>query len=154
MSELKLLQAQVNPHFLFNALNTIIAVTRTDPARARELLVHLSHFFRKNLKRSGELSTLQEELEHVGAYLEIEKARFQDRLVVETDVDPDAPGDEAPHLHAPAAHRERHQARALGRRSTAAPPGSGPTARTASRSSRSRTTPARGPSRRAAAGSA
>jgi two-component system LytT family sensor kinase len=88
MAELKLLQAQVNPHFLFNALNTIGAITRTDPARARELLVHLSHFFRKNLKRSGDLSTLQEELEHVGAYLEIEKARFQDRLVVETDVDP------------------------------------------------------------------
>ena len=88
MSELKLLQAQVNPHFLFNALNTIIAVTRSDAARARELLVHLSHFFRKNLKRSGDLSTLEEELEHVGSYLEIEKARFQDRLVVETEVDP------------------------------------------------------------------
>ena len=88
MSELKLIQAQVNPHFLFNALNTIIAITRSDPARARDLLVHLSHFFRKNLKRSGDVSTLQEELDHVGAYLEIEKARFQDRLVVETDVDP------------------------------------------------------------------
>ncbi len=88
MSELKLLQAQVNPHFLFNALNTIIAITRTDPARARELLVHLSHFFRKNLKRNRELSTLQEELEHVSSYLEIEKARFADRLVVETVVDP------------------------------------------------------------------
>ena len=88
VSELKLLQAQVNPHFLFNALNTIIAVTRTDPPRARELLVHLSHFFRKNLKRGGGVSTLQEELEHVGSYLEIEKARFPDRLVVETDVDP------------------------------------------------------------------
>ena len=88
MAELKLLHAQVNPHFLFNALNTIIAVTRTDPARARELLVHLSHFFRKNLKRSGDLSTLREELEHVSAYLEIEKARFQDRLRVEIEVDP------------------------------------------------------------------
>jgi two-component system LytT family sensor kinase len=87
-SELKLLQAQVNPHFLFNALNTIIAITRTDPARARELLVHLSHFFRKNLKRNRDLSTLQEELEHVSSYLEIEKARFADRLVVETVVDP------------------------------------------------------------------
>jgi two-component system LytT family sensor kinase len=87
-SELKLVQAQVNPHFLFNALNTIIAVTRTSPARARALLVHLSNFFRKNLKRSGDLSTLQEELEHVNSYLEIEKARFEDRLVVEIDVDP------------------------------------------------------------------
>lgn len=87
-SELKLIQAQVNPHFLFNSLNTIVAVTRTDPERARGLLAHLSNFFRKNLKRSSELSTLEEELEHVASYLEIEKARFQDRLVVEIDVDP------------------------------------------------------------------
>lgn len=88
MSELKLLQAQVNPHFLFNALNTIIAVLRRDADRARELLVQLSHLFRKNLKRSSELSTLEEELEHVGAYLEIEKARHEGRIVVETEVDP------------------------------------------------------------------
>ncbi len=88
VSELKLLQAQVNPHFLFNALNTIIAVLRRDADRARDLLVQLSHLFRKNLKRSAELSTLEEELEHVGAYLEIEKARFEGRIVVETDVDP------------------------------------------------------------------
>jgi two-component system LytT family sensor kinase len=88
LAELKLAHAQVNPHFLFNSLNTIIAVTRRDPERARELLAHLSNFFRKNLKRSSDLSTLAEELEHVGSYLEIEKARFADRLVVETDVDP------------------------------------------------------------------
>jgi two-component system LytT family sensor kinase len=88
MSELKLAQAQVNPHFLFNALNTIIAILRRDSERARELLIHLSHFFRKNLKRSSDESTLGEELEHVGAYLEIEKARFEGRLSVETDVDP------------------------------------------------------------------
>lgn len=88
MSELKLAQAQVNPHFLFNALNTIIAILRRDAERARELLIHLSQFFRKNLKRSSDVSTLREELAHVGAYLEIEKARFEGRLVVETDVDP------------------------------------------------------------------
>lgn len=88
LSELKLAQAQVNPHFLFNALNTIVAVLRRDPGRARNLLTHLSQFFRKNLKRSSDVSTLGEELEHVGAYLEIEKARFEGRLVVETDVDP------------------------------------------------------------------
>lgn len=88
MAELKLVQAQVNPHFLFNSLNTISAVTRTDPDGARDLLAHLSNFFRKNLKRSSDLSTLEEELEHVRSYLEIEKARFPDRLVVETDVDP------------------------------------------------------------------
>ncbi|HZZ84104.1 MAG TPA: sensor histidine kinase [Anaeromyxobacteraceae bacterium] len=87
VSELKLLQAQVDPHFLFNSLNTIIAVTRTDPARARELLGHLSRFFRKNLKRSSDISTLEEELAHVRSYLEIEKARFPDRLAVETEID-------------------------------------------------------------------
>jgi len=88
MSELKLVQAQVNPHFLFNALNTIIAILRRDSGRARELLIHLSQFFRKNLKRTSDVSTLAEELEHVGAYLEIEKARFEERLVVETEIDP------------------------------------------------------------------
>jgi two-component system LytT family sensor kinase len=87
-SEVKLLQAQVNPHFLFNALNTIVAVTRKDPDRARELLVHLSTFLRKNLKRGGDVATLGEELEHVGSYLEIERARFGDRLAVETEVEP------------------------------------------------------------------
>lgn len=86
--ELKLIQAQVNPHFLFNALNTVAAVLRADPERARGLLLHLAIFFRKNLKRPPDMATLREELEHVGSYLEIEKARFADRLTVETDVDP------------------------------------------------------------------
>jgi two-component system LytT family sensor kinase len=88
MSELKLAHAQVNPHFLFNALNTIIAILRRDADRARELLIQLSNFFRKNLKRASDVSTLAEELEHVRAYLEIEKARFEGRIAVETDVDP------------------------------------------------------------------
>ena len=92
LSELKLARAQVNPHFLFNAINTIVAVLRRDPERARGLLVHLAGFFRKNLKRSSDLSTLAEELEHVGAYLEIEKARFEGRLVVSTEVDPELLG--------------------------------------------------------------
>ncbi len=86
--ELKLIQAQVNPHFLFNALNTVAAVLRADPARARDLVLHLAAFFRKNLKRPAEVATLREELEHVGSYLEIERARFADRLTVETEVDP------------------------------------------------------------------
>ncbi len=92
VSELKLLQAQVDPHFLFNSLNTIVAITRIDPGRARELLLHLASFFRKNLKRSSDLSTLEEELAHVHSYLEIEKARFPDRLTVETEVDPELLG--------------------------------------------------------------
>lgn len=87
-SELKLLQAQINPHFLFNALNTISAIIRTNPNQARELLVHLSNFFRKNLKRGSDMATLREELDHVNSYLRIQKARFEDRLNVEIGIDP------------------------------------------------------------------
>ncbi|MHB8202205.1 MAG: histidine kinase [Desulfomonilaceae bacterium] len=88
ISELKLLQAQVNPHFLFNSLNTIIAILRKDASRARELLMSLSSFLRKSLKKNGELSTMEEELAHVNSYLAIEKARFEDRLTIEMDIDP------------------------------------------------------------------
>ena len=86
-AEIKLLHAQVNPHFLFNALNTISAVVRRDPLKARELIQHLSHFFRSNLKQNIDVVTLKEELAHVNAYLTIEKARFTDRLEVTIDID-------------------------------------------------------------------
>ncbi|PWC25065.1 MULTISPECIES: sensor histidine kinase [Brenneria] len=82
-SEIKLLHAQVNPHFLFNALNTLSAVIRRDPAHARQLVLSLSTFFRKNLKRSNDEVSLNDELEHVNSYLEIEKARFADHLTVD-----------------------------------------------------------------------
>jgi two-component system LytT family sensor kinase len=86
-AELKIAQAQISPHFLFNALNTIIAITRKDADRARELLLHLSNFFRKNLKHTGNLATLEEELNHVNSYLVIEKARFEDRLQLDLAID-------------------------------------------------------------------
>lgn len=85
----KALQAQINPHFLFNALNTIIAVLRDDSGKARELLIHLSSFFRKNLSNNKELVPLEQEIEHVNAYLAIEQARFGDRLKVKYEIDPD-----------------------------------------------------------------
>lgn len=81
-SEIKLLHAQVNPHFLFNALNTLVAVIRRDGERACELVQYLSTFFRKNLKRSEDEVTLADEIEHVNAYLQIEKARFAERLEI------------------------------------------------------------------------
>ena len=87
-SELKLIQAQVDPHFLFNALNTIRAIVRKDAARGRELLLELSNFFRTNLKRKSDMVPLEEELAHIGAYLEIEKARFGERLSVDLEIDP------------------------------------------------------------------
>ncbi|MGR5236169.1 LytS/YhcK type 5TM receptor domain-containing protein [Vibrio alfacsensis] len=88
-AEIKLLHAQVNPHFLFNALNTISAITRRNPDKARELIQNLSHFFRSNLKQNINTVTLKEELAHVNAYLSIEKARFTDRLKVDIDIEPE-----------------------------------------------------------------
>ncbi|MBL1259083.1 MAG: sensor histidine kinase [Thiotrichaceae bacterium] len=82
----KLLTTQVNPHFLYNALTTISHITRKQPERARDLLHHLSDFFRKNLESSADTTTLREELEHVVSYLEIEKARFENRLEVVMNV--------------------------------------------------------------------
>ncbi|QSX38525.1 sensor histidine kinase [Shewanella sedimentimangrovi] len=82
-TELKLLQAQVNPHFLFNALNTIGAIIRRNPDKARGLLQQLSQFLRINLKRSPDLVSLADELEHIEAYLGIERARFIDKLSVD-----------------------------------------------------------------------
>ena len=85
-SEIKLLQAQINPHFLFNALNTLAAVIRKDPEAARQIVQYLSTFFRKSLKRVSTEATLKDEIEHVDAYLRIELARFADRLDVKLDV--------------------------------------------------------------------
>ena len=86
-AELRLLQAQVNPHFLFNALNTISAVIRREPDKARSLILHLSQFFRQNLKQNIESVTIKDELNHINAYLEIELARFSDRLQVNLDIE-------------------------------------------------------------------
>jgi len=87
-AEIRLLQAQVNPHFLFNTLNTISAVTRQDPDKARQLILHLSRFFRSNLKQNIEQVSIKEELAHIHSYLEIELARFEERLSVYTDIEP------------------------------------------------------------------
>lgn len=85
-AEFKALQFQVNPHFLFNALNTISCVCREDPDRARELLLILANYFRYNLDYEAYLVPMREELDHVRDYLEIEKARFEDKLQVTYDL--------------------------------------------------------------------
>lgn len=81
-AELRALQAQINPHFLFNAINTIVSFCRTDSEKARQLLLQLGDFFRGNLQSGEKFVTLQEECEHVRSYLAIEQARFSDRLQV------------------------------------------------------------------------
>jgi LytS/YehU family sensor histidine kinase len=88
-SALEALQAQIEPHFVFNCLNTIAAFIRTDPDRARALVLAFADYCRWTLARPGEFVTLAEELEHVGSYLELEKARFGAQLDVEIDAAPD-----------------------------------------------------------------
>lgn len=88
-AELKVARAQVNPHFLFNALNTINAVIKRTPETARSLVSDLSLFLRINLKRNQSVSTLAQELEHANAYLHIEQVRFADRLTIEQEISED-----------------------------------------------------------------
>ena len=86
-AKLDALQAQINPHFLFNTLNTISMFIRTDPEMARQLLKKLAAFLRHALKFKGHLVTLKEELEYLDNYLILEKARFGDKLVVKKEID-------------------------------------------------------------------
>ena len=88
-SELKLVRAQINPHFLFNALNVILAVIRENPARARQLVANLSNFMRTNLKRAESEVTLSTEMDHVNDYLELERARFGERICFSVDIPDD-----------------------------------------------------------------
>ncbi|WP_366923621.1 sensor histidine kinase [Metallumcola ferriviriculae] len=85
--KLKALQAQINPHFLFNALNTIVSLVRTKPETARELLIELGDFFRNNLKYGEDFVSLKQELQHVQSYLAIEVARFGEKIQVQYDMD-------------------------------------------------------------------
>lgn len=88
-AEFAALQSQINPHFLFNALSTITAFCREKPERARELLIVLSTYFRNTLQSGDYMISLRQELDHVKAYLELEKARFEDKLTVEFELPDD-----------------------------------------------------------------
>jgi len=86
-AEIKALQAQINPHFLFNAISTIKSYIRTDPGVASQLLVHLAEFFRKTTSTAVREVPLAVELEHCEAYLAIEKARFEERIRMRYSID-------------------------------------------------------------------
>ncbi|MGA4514884.1 two-component system, LytTR family, sensor histidine kinase LytS [Staphylococcus caledonicus] len=87
-AEIKSLQAQVNPHFFFNAINTISALVRIDSEKARKLLLQLSQFFRSNLQGArNNTITLDKELQQVEAYLALEQARFPDRFTIKYHID-------------------------------------------------------------------
>lgn len=87
-AELKALRAQINPHFLFNALSVITGMIQYNPERAAEIIEELAQVFRYTLRKSdNEWTPLAEEVEFVTAYLRVEQARFGDRLKVDLHVD-------------------------------------------------------------------
>ena len=85
-AELRALRAQINPHFLFNALTTIGHLIDAAPDRAVKTLLQLTELLRRVLRSDGDMSTLGAELSFVTAYLDIEQARFEERLTVDIDV--------------------------------------------------------------------
>lgn len=88
-AEIKALQAQVHPHFLFNSLNTISALCRTDANKARKLLLELSSFFRGNLQGARQmLIPLEKELSNVKAYLSLEQTRFPNKYKINFQIEP------------------------------------------------------------------
>ena len=89
-AELQALQAQINPHFLFNTLNSIASLIQSSPDKAEEAVIMLSKMFRMTLRHSNKVDrapALRESIEQVKIYLELEKLRFSDRLNYKIDVD-------------------------------------------------------------------
>ncbi|MBA3744040.1 sensor histidine kinase [Sporichthya sp.] len=88
-AEVRALRAQISPHFIYNSLNAIASFVRTDPDRARELLLEFADFTRYTFRRSGDFTTLADELRAINGYLLLERARFGERLNVTLRVAPE-----------------------------------------------------------------
>ncbi|MGH8862953.1 MAG: sensor histidine kinase [Jatrophihabitantaceae bacterium] len=88
-AELRALRAQISPHFIYNSLTAIASFTRTDPDRARDLLLEFADFTRYRLRRGGAYATLADELRNTERYLVLEQARFGERLRVSLVVAPE-----------------------------------------------------------------
>ncbi|MER7461053.1 histidine kinase [Micromonospora sp. NPDC126480] len=88
-AEVRALRAQISPHFIYNALTAIGSFVRTDPDRARELILEFAEFTRYSFRAHGEFTTLAEELRSIDRYLTIERARFGDRLQVRLQIAPE-----------------------------------------------------------------
>ncbi|HEY7721909.1 MAG TPA: histidine kinase [Pedococcus sp.] len=88
-AELRALRAQISPHFIYNSLAAIASFVRTDPERARELLLEFADFTRYALRRGGAFTTLAEELRNVERYLALEQARFGERLRISLLIAPE-----------------------------------------------------------------
>lgn len=88
-AEVRMLRAQISPHFLYNALNSISSLIRTDPERARDLLQEFADFTRYSFRTSGQFTTLAEELRNIDRYLTIQSQRYADRLNVRIKIAPE-----------------------------------------------------------------
>jgi two-component system, LytTR family, sensor kinase len=88
-AEIKALRAQISPHFIFNSLAVIASFVRTDPERARELLLEFADFTRYSFRRHGDFTTLADELHAIDHYLALVRARFGDRLAVTLQIAPE-----------------------------------------------------------------
>jgi two-component system LytT family sensor kinase len=97
-AEVRALRAQISPHFIYNSLGAIASFVRTDPDRARELLLEFADFTRYSFRQHGEFTTLAEELRSVERYLLLEQARFGDRLTVTLKIAPEVLGVRIPFL--------------------------------------------------------
>jgi two-component system, LytTR family, sensor kinase len=87
---LRALKSQINPHFLFNSLNSIASLTLTNPDKAHEMVIALSDFMRYSLrKQHNELVALEEEINHIRLYLQIEKIRFGEKMIYSFEVGPE-----------------------------------------------------------------
>jgi two-component system LytT family sensor kinase len=88
-AEVRALRAQISPHFIYNALNTVASFVRTDPTRARELILEFADFTRYSFRSAGEFTLLADELRNIDRYLTLERARFGDALDVRLQVAPE-----------------------------------------------------------------
>ncbi|MFI6348500.1 sensor histidine kinase [Streptomyces sp. NPDC050560] len=88
-AEIRALRAQISPHFIFNSLAAIASFVRTDPERARELLLQFADFTRYSFRSHGEFTTLADELHSIDQYLALARARFGDRLAVTLQIAPE-----------------------------------------------------------------
>ncbi len=88
-AEVRALRAQISPHFVYNALTTISSFIRTDPVRARELLIEFADFTRYSFRSAGEYTTLSDELANIERYIRLEKARFGNRLNIKLQIAPE-----------------------------------------------------------------
>jgi len=87
VAELNALKSQINPHFLFNSLNSISALTTTESKKAREMVLKLSDFLRFSISEKPDtMRSFESEIENISRYLDIEKVRFGDKLVVKHDI--------------------------------------------------------------------